>query len=48
MLMRHRVTFNHVMTVYHDVLDHIDGDVSSVSKKNVLWHETLYFDVKSP
>jgi len=46
MLKRHTVTLHHVITVYDDMFDHIDGVLRALAKKNTQWKEDLYFAVK--
>jgi len=43
---RHTVTLHHVITVYNDMFDHMDGVMRSLAKKNTPWKEDLFFVVK--
>jgi len=43
---RHTVTLHHVITVYNDMFDHIDGVLRALAKKKTQWKEYLYFAVK--
>ena len=43
----HTVTLRHVITVYNDMLDHIDGVIRALAKNKTPWKEDLYFAVKS-
>jgi len=43
---RHTVTFHHVMTVYNDMFDHMDGVMRDLAKKKNQWKEDLFFTVK--
>jgi len=46
MSMRHTVTLHHVMTVYNDMFDHMDGMMRALAKKKTPWMEDLFFAVK--
>jgi hypothetical protein len=46
MLKRHTVTLHHVITVYNDMFDHMDGVMRALAKKKTQWKEDLYFAVK--
>jgi len=46
MLKRHTVTLHHVITVYDDMFDHMDGILRALAKKKSHWMEDLYFPVK--
>jgi len=46
MLKWHTVTLHHVITVYNDLFDHIDGMMRDLAKKKTQWKEDLYFAVK--
>jgi len=37
------VTLHHVITVYNDMFDHMDGVMRTLAKKNTQWKEDLYF-----
>jgi len=43
---RHTVTLHHVITVYNDMFDHMDGVMRALAKKKTLWKEDLFFPVK--
>ena len=43
---RHTVTLHHVITLYNDTFDHMDGVLRALAKKNTQWKEDLYFAVK--
>jgi len=43
---RHTVTLHHVVTVYNDMFDHMDGLMRAVAKKMTQWREDLCFVVK--
>jgi len=43
---RHSVTLYHVITVYNDRFDRMDGVMSASSKKITEWKEDLFFAVK--
>jgi len=43
---RHTVTLNHVITVYNDMFDHMDGVMRALAKKKTQWMEDLFFAVK--
>jgi len=40
------VTLHHVITVYNDMFDHMDGVMRALAKKKTQWKEDLYFAVK--
>jgi len=46
MSMRHTVTIHHVITVYNDMFDHMDGVMRDLAKKKTQWKEDLFFAVK--
>ena len=46
MLKRHTVTLHHVITVYNDMFDHMDGVMQALAKKKTPWKEELFFAVK--
>ena len=46
MLNRHIVTLHYVITVYNDIVDHIDGVMQALAKKKTEWKENLYFAVE--
>ena len=43
---RHTVTLHHVITVYNDMFDHMDGVMRAWAKKRTQWKEDLFFAVK--
>jgi hypothetical protein len=43
---RHIVTLHHIITVYNDMFDHMDGVMRALAKKNTQWKEYLFFAVK--
>jgi len=43
---RHTVTLHHVITVYNDMFDHMDGVMQALAKKKTQWKEDLFFAVK--
>jgi len=43
---RHTVTLHHVITVYNDMFDHMDGVMRALAKKKTQWKEDLFFAVK--
>jgi len=43
---RHTVTFHHVISVYNDMFDHMDGVMQALAKKKTPWKENLFFAVK--
>jgi hypothetical protein len=43
---RHTVTLHHVITVYNNMFDHMDGMMRALAKKKSLWKEDLFFAVK--
>jgi hypothetical protein len=42
----HTVILHHVMTVYNDMFDHIDGMMQALAKQKTQWKEDLFFVVK--
>jgi len=42
----HTVTLHHVITVYNDMFDHMDGAMQALAKKKTPWSEDLFFAVK--
>jgi hypothetical protein len=46
MSMRHTVTFHHIITVYNDMCDYMDGVQGALSGKMTQWKEDLFFAVK--
>jgi len=43
---RHTVTLHHVITVYNDMFNHMDGVMRAFPKKKTQWKEDLFFAVK--
>jgi len=43
---RYTVTLQHVITVYNDMFDHMDGVMRALAKKKTPWKEDLFFAVK--
>jgi len=43
---RHTVTLHHVITVYNDMFDHIDGVMPALAKNQTPWKEDLFFAMK--
>jgi hypothetical protein len=43
---RHTFTLHHVITVYNDMFDHMDGVMRALAKKKTPWKEDLFFAVK--
>jgi hypothetical protein len=43
---RHSVTLHHVITVYNDMFDHMDGVMQTLAKKKTQWKEDLFVIVK--
>jgi len=43
---RHTVTLHHVITVYNDMFDHMDGVMRALPKMKTQWKEDLFFAVK--
>ena len=42
----HMVTLHHVITIYNDMCDYMDGVMRTLAKKKTQWKEDLYFAVK--
>jgi len=42
----HTVTLHHVITVYNDMFNHMDGVMWALAKKKTQWKENLFFAVK--
>jgi hypothetical protein len=42
----HTVTLHDIMTVYNDMLHHIDGVMRAIAKQNTKWNEDLFLAVK--
>ena len=43
---RHTVILHHIITVYNDMFDHMDGVMRALAKKQTPWMEDLFFPVK--
>ena len=43
---RHTVTLHHVITVYNDMFDYMDGVMRALAKNKTQWKEDLFFAVK--
>jgi len=43
---RHTVTLHHVIAVYKDMFDHMDGLIQALANKKTQWKEDLFFAVK--
>jgi len=43
---RHTVTLHHVITVYNDMFNHMDGMMRALATKKTQWKEDLFFAVK--
>jgi len=43
---RHTVTLHHMITVYHDMFNHMDGVMWALAKKQTQWMDNLYFTMK--
>jgi hypothetical protein len=43
---RHTVTPHHIITVYNDMFDHMDGVMRALAKKKTQWKKDLFFAVK--
>jgi len=46
MLKRHTITLPHVITVYNDMSDHMDGVMRTLAKKMTQWKEDIFFAMK--
>jgi len=44
--MRHKVTLNHLIIVYTDMFDHMDGSFRAFAKNNIRWTEDLVSAMK--
>jgi hypothetical protein len=42
----HTVTLHHVITVYNEIFDHMDGVKRALAKKKTQWKEDMFFVVK--
>jgi len=43
---RHTFTLHHVITVYNDMFDHMDGVMRALAKKKTQWKQDIYVVVK--
>jgi hypothetical protein len=43
---RHTVTLHHVITVYNNMFNHMDGVMQALAKRKTPWKEDLFFAVK--
>jgi len=43
---RNTVTLHHVITVYNDMFDHMDGMMRDLAMMKIQWKEDLFFAVK--
>jgi len=43
---RHTVTLHHVIAVYNDMVDHMEGVMRALARKKTQWKEDLFFTVK--
>jgi len=46
MLKSHTVTLQHVITVYNDMFNHMDGVMRPLAKEKTQWKEDLFFAMK--
>jgi hypothetical protein len=46
MLERHPVTLHHIITVYNDLFNHMDGVMRAFDKMKTQWKEDMFFSVK--
>jgi len=46
MSMRHTVPLHHIITVYNDMFDHMDGMMQALARKKTPWKEDWFFAVK--
>jgi len=46
MLKMHTVTLHHVITVYNNIFDYLDGVMRAFAKKKTQWKEDLYIAMK--
>jgi len=46
MLRRHTVRFHHIITVYNNMFNHMDGFKGALANKKTQWNEDLFFAVK--
>jgi hypothetical protein len=44
---RHTVTLHHVITIYNDMFDHMDGVLRALAKKKTEWKRDIYFALRS-
>jgi len=43
---KHTVTLHHVISVFNDMFNHMDGTMRALAKKTTPWKEDLFFTVK--
>ena len=43
---RHTVTLHHVITLYNDIFNHMDGVMRALAKEKTPWLEDSFFTVK--
>jgi len=43
---RHTVPLRHVITLYNDMFDHMDGLIKGIARKKIQWKEDMFFAVK--
>jgi hypothetical protein len=43
---RHTITLHHLITLYNDMFDHMDGVMRALDKQKTQWQEALFFAVK--
>jgi len=46
MLKRHTVRLHHVITVFNNMFDHMDGELRALARKKTSWKEDSFFPVK--
>jgi len=46
MMKWHTITLHHVITVYNDMFDHMDGMMRALPKKKTQWKEDIFFAIK--
>ena len=42
----HTVTLHHVIKMYNDMFNHLDGVIRAWAKKKTLWKKDLFFALK--
>jgi len=45
-LKTHTITLHHVITIYNDMCDHINGVMRALAKKTTQWKDDFYFAMK--